>query len=89
LNATSGKIAWHAETSYWLSSSPSLVNDVVFLECAGHGGTICAFDASTGADLWDSPDSGSSSSDPPTVTGGMVYEICNYNNVCVYSTPSQ
>jgi outer membrane protein assembly factor BamB len=85
LNAKAGQVGWHTETSAWLNSSPSLVNDVIFTECTNSSGTICAFDAKGGAFLWSSPDSGEGCTQAPTITGGIAFEICHYNDVCLYS----
>ncbi len=85
LNARTGQIAWHTETGYWLSSSPSLVNDVVFLQCQHAPGTLCAFDAAKGSLLWTSPDPDIGGNPPPAITGGAAYEVCGYNNICVYA----
>ena len=76
LNARSGRVQWDAETPIWLSSSPSLVNDIAVVECT-HGsavGTLCAFSAADGSLLWNSPDPGFSGSQPPAITGGIAYE---------------
>lgn len=57
LNAKTGQVQYHAENSAWLSSSPSLVNDLAFVACS-HGdatGTLCAFHATDGSYLWNSP----------------------------------
>lgn len=89
LDATTGKIGWHAELPVWLSSSPSLVNDVAFAECShGYsGGTLCAYATTDGSFLWNSPDQGVTGSAAPPITGGVVYGICGYNDVCLYSPP--
>jgi outer membrane protein assembly factor BamB len=85
LNANTGQVAWHTETPYWLSSSPSLVNDLAFVQCQKAPGTICAFDAAKGSLLWTSPDPDIGGNPPPAITGGAAYEVCEYNNVCVYA----
>lgn len=87
LNAKTGEIGWHAELPIWLSSSPSLVNDVAIAECShGYGGgTLCAYDTTGGSFFWNSPDAGEAGSAAPPITGGTVYGICGYNDVCLYS----
>jgi len=87
LNPRTGQVQYHAETSIWLSSSPSLVNDLAVIACSHGGavGTLCAFHDTDGSLLWNSPDSGLSGSPPPTITGGTAYGICGYNNVCLYA----
>ena len=42
-------------------------------------------EAGNGAVLWSPGDSGNSGSEPPSVTGGVVYAICGYNDVCLYT----
>lgn len=87
LNAMTGQIRWHAELPVWLNSSPSLVNDVAFIQCShGYGGgTLCAYDTTDGSFLWNSPDPGVTGSAAPSITGGLVYGICGYNDACLYT----
>lgn len=85
LNARTGRIEYHTETSYWLDSPPSLVNDVAFVQCSNGGGTICAFHTTDGSTLWNSPDSGFQGTGAPDITGGIAYEVCGFNNVCLYA----
>jgi outer membrane protein assembly factor BamB len=86
LTAKTGQLQWYAETSNWLESSPSLVTDLALVECGrGNAGTICAFDTSDGSLLWNSPDSGAEGGITPIITGGIAYEVCGSNNVCLYA----
>lgn len=92
LNARNGTIRWKNYYSPALASSPSIVspakgNEVLFNECiyGTNGGTTCAIDGNSGALLWQSTDGEFDGSVPPTVTHGTVYEVCGYNDMCIYT----
>jgi outer membrane protein assembly factor BamB len=85
LTVKTGQVQWHAESDNWFASSPSIVNDLSFVECVHLDGTICAFDTTDGSPLWNSPDSGGEGGITPIITGGIAYEVCGNNDVCLYA----
>jgi outer membrane protein assembly factor BamB len=85
LSTKTGQVLWHAESTNWFASSPSIVNDVTFVECVHLDGTICAFRTTDGSPLWNSPDSGAAGGITPIITGGIAYEVCGSNDVCLYA----
>jgi outer membrane protein assembly factor BamB len=85
LTAKTGQVQWHAESDNWFASSPSVVNDLAFIECVHLEGTICAFHTTDGSLLWNSPDDGAEGGITPIITGGIAYEVCGNSDVCLYA----
>jgi outer membrane protein assembly factor BamB len=89
LNAK-GSLRWKDGNSVAFAGTPTLVGKgkkgVLFFSCAtGQGtGTTCAFDASKGSFLWESSDANDTPAYSPIVTGGVVYNSCGFNNICIY-----
>ena len=89
LNAN-GSLRWTDGNSVALYGTPTLVGKgkkgVLFFSCAtGQGtGTTCAFDATKGSFLWESPDTNDTPAYSPIVAGGVVYNSCGFDNICMY-----
>jgi outer membrane protein assembly factor BamB len=83
LNATTGHLIWSVQAH---GGSPAEVaNGVVYEQSFGSGGE--AFNASNGSQLWN--DGGTAQGIAGVaVVNGVLYELCNYNNVCQYKLPA-
>jgi outer membrane protein assembly factor BamB len=88
-----GTVLWSASTLQQIPDAPTIVGKskqgVLFFGCSsgGSSGSTCAFASSTGAFLWESTDGSESGNFAPVVTGGHVYNTCNFNNICTYALP--
>jgi outer membrane protein assembly factor BamB len=85
-----GTIRWSQSTISSLPDPPTLVGSsqrgALFFGGSegGSSGTTCAFDARTGSLLWESSDGYEAGDFAPVVTGGVVYNDCNFNDICAY-----
>ncbi len=89
--SANGSLQWSQSTAPALYDPPTLVgpsqHGALFFECSegGSSGTTCAFNAHTGALLWESSDGYEAGGFAPVITGGAVYNDCNFNNICAYA----
>lgn len=83
-NVSQLTLDWSYTTGNTVSSSPTIVNGVVYIASRDHN--MYALNASTGARLW-SYTTGSSIHSSPAVTNGVVYIGSGNGNVYAFHLP--
>jgi outer membrane protein assembly factor BamB len=84
LNASTGAHIFDtnaAGSTAYTDSSPSIAHGVAYVAC--YSG-LCAFNASTGAVLFEGPGNTGSNQMSPAVLNGVVYAGCGSNDVCAW-----
>jgi outer membrane protein assembly factor BamB len=75
IDASTGAVEWSAQGTGSINAAPAVANGVVYVPMEAN--TVAAYDASTGAPLWTSPDLGFDGEDPggaePAVVNGLLY----------------
>jgi outer membrane protein assembly factor BamB len=91
--SSSGASQWSVDTTnFHLYGAPTLAgktkgstHGALFFTCgAQNQGTTCALDASNGSMIWQSSDINVQFAFPPLVADGVVYNVCGFNNICIY-----
>jgi outer membrane protein assembly factor BamB len=84
-NARTGKVLWRVPTPGASGSSAAVANHVVYVGTAG--GTLQAYEAATGALLWESANAGSSFGGSPAIADGVLYGSTADGTIYAFGLP--
>src|SRR5665647_2558881 len=82
---SNGNLLWNYKTGGSVTSSPAVVDGVVYVGSESPDNNVYALNATTGLKLWNSPVGGGVTDSSPAVVDGMVYVGAEDNQVYAYN----